>query len=116
VSASDNLNEKQFYHGTNRPYASGDVIDPREKHDRVHNISQSDRVYMTTDPARASFYADKAADKFGGEPKVFKVEPTGPYNQDTQTLRTPENKTTKHPVRVVAEHPYTDWKAAHHER
>ncbi len=45
-----------------------------------------------------------------------RVEPTGPYMQDTQTLRTPENKVTRHSVKVLGEHEDTDWKATHYER
>lgn len=109
------LQGAQFFHGTSHEYEPGDLIDPSQPHERTFKVSQSDRVYFTSDPARASFYADKAHAKFGGARNVYAVEPTGQHLQDLQT-RSPENRQTKHPLRVVAAHPYVDWQATHHVR
>lgn len=116
MSADDHLSQPQFFHGTSHALSPGDMIDPAQPHDRVYNVSARDRAYFTEDPVRASFYAHKAAEKFGGDKHVYAVQPTGAYFQDMQTKHSPENKTTRFPLRVVAEHPYTDWQATHHVR
>lgn len=105
-----------FFHGTTAELAEGDLLDPAQTHDRVHPVSFPDRICFTTDPVRASFYADLAARKHGGERRVYKVEPTGQYWQDMQTRHSPENKVTPHPLRVLGEVPYTDWEATHYVR
>jgi hypothetical protein len=102
MATQDNLGP-QWYHGTNQVHAAGDTIDPAQPHDRVHPISHSDRVYFTSDRRRAEFYAGHAVKQGGGEPHVYGVEPTGEYHQDLQTMRVPENKTTKSPLRVLGE-------------
>lgn len=103
MSAQDNLSPYQFYHGTNDEHQPGDLIDPSQPHPRVHNISLHNQVYFTTDIERGRFYADYARKNRGGQPHVYGVEPTGEYHQDVQTLRVPENKTSRHPLRIVGE-------------
>jgi hypothetical protein len=102
MATQDNLGP-QWYHGTNQAHDVGDLIDPAAPHERVHGISHNDRVCFTSDIRRAQFYAGLATEKFGGEAKVYNVEPTGEYHQDLQTMRVPENKTTKSPLRVLGE-------------
>jgi hypothetical protein len=115
MTATEHLSPAQFFHGTSAHWESGDMIDPNQAHAKTFNVSQSDRVYFTSDPARASFYADRAAEKHGGEPRVYQVEPTGQHIQDLQT-RSPENRQTKHPLRVVGAVNQVDWKQTHHVR
>ena len=109
------LQGAQFFHGTSGTYEPGDLIDPSQPHERTYRVSQPDRVYFTSDPARASFYADKAQEKFGGSRNVYVVEPMGQHIQDMQT-RSPENRQTRHPLRVTSSHPYVDWRVTHHVR
>lgn len=103
MTATENLSPAQFFHGTSAEYHEGDLIDPGQPHERVHNVSLLSSVYFTTDQRRAKFYADHAQKKFGGEGRVYSVEPTGEYHKDIQTLRVPENKMTSHPLRVLGE-------------
>jgi hypothetical protein len=120
MAASDHLSQAQFwFHGTSTAasqHGPGDLIDPGQPHDRTFNVSMRNHVYFTSDPNRASFYADKAVAKFGGKPRVLQVEPTGEYGQDFQTRRAPENQMSRHPLRVISEQPYTDWRRTHYER
>jgi hypothetical protein len=103
MSAQDNLSPQQFFHGTSHEYSEGALIDPRQPHDR-HSESLNSSVYFTTDVHRAKFYADRSAGKWGGEARVYNVEPTGEYHQDFQTRRVPENRMTSAPLRVLGEH------------
>ncbi len=91
-----------FYHGSNHPRYAGELIDPSKDHEK-HAESHRGYAYFTTDLLRAWFYARRAAKVFGGAAHVFEVEPTGYYHQDTTTLRVPENKQTKYPIRILAE-------------
>lgn len=91
-----------FYRGSNHPHNVGSLIDPSEPHAK-HHESMAGFAYFTTDIERAWFYARRTVKKFGGSPRVFEVEPTGYYHQDVTTLRVPENKQTKYPLRVIEE-------------
>lgn len=115
MSAHDVLGP-QFYHGSADEFDAGHLIDPSNPYDKVGPESASGRVYFTTDQAKASFYADRAAQKRGRAPRVYRVEPTGDYRQDMMTRRSPENKVTSAPLRVLGEAGYIDWKSTHYVR
>jgi Rifampin ADP-ribosyl transferase len=115
MSAADHLGP-QFYHGSADDFSEDDLIDPRKSYDKVGPESQSGRVYFTSDPAKASFYADRAAEKKGTPARVYTVHPQGEYRQDLMTRRSPENKVSEYPLRVTGEAPYVDWKKTHYQR
>jgi hypothetical protein len=89
-----------YYHGTNHRVREL-TIDPRHAHTRIHLESNSGCVYFTTDIRRARFYANWAVKHFGGEPFIYEVEPTGESFQDLTTIRVPENRQSRYPLKIV---------------
>jgi len=114
--AQENLSKPQFFHGSADNFEPGDKIDPRQAYERVSPEAQQGRAYFTTDRAKASFYADRASAKRGAPPRVYQVEPMGEYRQDMMTKRSPENKVTAAPLKVLGEENPVDWKQTHYER
>ena len=112
--AQENLSKPQFYHGSADHFETGDTIDPGKPYERVGPESMPGQAYFTTDKVRASFYADRASKKRGTPPRVYQVEPQGDYRQDRMTRRSPENKVTSSPLKVVGEEPRVDWQKTHH--
>lgn len=111
-----NLNE-HFYHGTSSHFGElgeGDHIDPSVPHDKVHDVSSSSSIYFTRSHPHASFYADQAVEKYGGEPRVYSVTPTGTYRQDMHNIRNPDHKMTSQPLRVNSRETVADWRATHY--
>jgi hypothetical protein len=109
---------QNFFHGTSSAlgtYNPGDHLDPNAEHTQVHSVSMRSSAYFTTDKNRADFYASKAVDKFGGEPAVYRVTPTGQYTQDIHNKRTPENKMTRSPLRIESQEDWGDWRKTHRE-
>lgn len=102
MSADENLSPKQWFHGTNQEL--GDTLDPSQDYTRAHRESLPGTAYFTSDVRRAKFYADWAAQRHGGSPRVYNVEPTGHYHQDFQTRRAPENQQTKAALKVLGEY------------
>jgi Rifampin ADP-ribosyl transferase len=100
MTASDNLNPKQFFHGTNVRHEIGGTIDPSQPHDQVHRASFPNSAYFTEHADEAHAYAHMAAKKKGGTPSVYQVEPTGDYNLD-MTQRQGGSYTTRAPLNVV---------------
>lgn len=104
MSATENLSPHQFFHGSSTSFEPGALIDPSQPHEATDNISRGlGQVWFTSDIHRARFHADRSSRKTGRSPHVYEVEPTGPHFQDLQTRRVPENRMTKHPLRVVGE-------------
>jgi hypothetical protein len=98
-----NLNTRQFFHGTNQEREEGDVIDPKQPHERVHRSSFPNSAYFTKYAEEAAMHAQFAVNRSGGEPHVYKVEPTGSYQPDTQQ-RQGGSYTTQSPLRITGEH------------
>lgn len=99
MSAEENLNPVQFYHGTNRVHEAGSVIDPSQPHDQVHRASLPNQAYLAQYPEEAVAYAHMAAKKKGGEPHAYKVQPHGEVTPD-RTVRQGGSFMTRHPVTV----------------
>jgi|SRR5580704_3650429 hypothetical protein len=81
MTAQDNLNEQQFYHGTKTRFTPGeDMIYPG--YDRVSGKVGTPRpyAYMTHELDTARGYAERA--KGAGEPRVYQVNPLGSYEYD----------------------------------
>jgi hypothetical protein len=101
----------RWYHGTNRVYQPGHVIDPSQPHVKNMTGSDDDSAYLTSDPATARTFADIVSGRnpilgkrpgMGGEPHVYEVAPTGPLLPDYR----PGTHRTKHPIRVIREVPH----------
>lgn len=114
MSAEENLGP-QWFHGSSstHDYQPGHVIDPSQPHEQAGNESSSSAAYFTSDRAKASFYADRAATKFGGEPTVYTVEPQGEHRHDMMTKRSPENRVTNSPLTVTGRADYYNWGNTH---
>ena len=78
MTAAHVLSEPQFYHGTHREFAPGDVLTPPSVggHPMAHpERSSGHHVYISTDPKEAHSYAAMAALRHGGQPHVYQVDP-----------------------------------------
>jgi hypothetical protein len=110
VSAA--LETGPFFHGTAAALAPGDVLTPG----RPSNYRQGlvmNHVYFTAVKDNAGLSAEIAVELVGGEPHVYEVEPTGPFEDDPNVTdkKLPGNPTRSfrslEPVRIVAE--VDDW-------
>jgi hypothetical protein len=103
VSADEHLNPQQFYHGTTaaRGLDVGDTIEPG--HDANHEISSKEHVYFTNREFRAKKWSSEAAGGYKPGMRVFKVEPTGPYEHDANWPSDDYEASyqTKHPLRIT---------------
>ncbi len=79
----------RFYHGTAADLSPGDMVQPssaREKESHVHDYegkpygANIDYAHATSNLDRAKVYADRASEKFKGNPKVYVVERLGEHN------------------------------------
>lgn len=100
-----------FYHGTKANLKQGDLIEPGF-HSNYGKRKKASYVYLTATMDAAIWGAELA---FGDGPgKIYKVEPTGPIEDDPNLTdkKFPGNPTKSyrsgHPLRVVGE--VTDWK------
>lgn len=93
MSADDHLNPRQFFHGTKREI-TGDTIEPG--HEPNFDISIPGKVYMSGTRAKARKYA-------GSSGRVFRVEPTGPYEHDDNLPSNHASFQSDHPLRIVGE-------------
>ena len=107
-----------FLHGTRAVLAPGDLVVPgRPSHFRPTRPLA--HVYFTTRPETAAWGAELAAalapahDDSPAVPRVYQVQPTGPFEDDPNVTdkRFPGNPTrsyrTRSPLRVVGE--LIDW-------
>jgi hypothetical protein len=102
MSAEENLNPEQFYHGGNTKRAWGSTIDPSQPHEQVHRASLPNQAYLTQRPDEAQAYARMAQKKKGGAMHAYKVEPQGEVTPD-RTVRQGGSFMTRHPVKVAGE-------------
>lgn len=81
-------NNADFFHGTNRRFAPGDLILPPSLTDAKEPTRAEfgdswyedtphtrDKAYVSTDLEEASLYADRAVRYFGGDAHIYKVSP-----------------------------------------
>ena len=73
----ENLKNLTFYHGTTTLFNISSLKPPIETNILREDFRKNnqDVVYITSSYGSALRYAQKAADKFGGEPIVYRVEP-----------------------------------------
>ena len=111
MSAIDDVNSGQFYHGTKADLKEGDLIAPG------YNSNYGARknakyVYLTATLEAATWGAELAVGE--GRGRIYIVEPTGPISDDPNLTdkKYPGNPTKSYrssdPLRVTGE--VTDWK------
>ena len=99
-----------FFHGTKADLRVGDLL-TAGFHSNYRPEVVMNHVYFTAVADGAGLAAELAAGD--GEPRVFAVEPTGPYEDDPNVTdrKFPGNPTRSYrstePVRIVGE--VTDW-------
>ncbi|GAA3527393.1 NAD(+)--rifampin ADP-ribosyltransferase [Nocardioides daeguensis] len=107
---SDALDEGPFFHGTKADLRVGDLLTAGFRSNYRPEVVMN-HVYFTALCDGAGLAAELAAGD--GEPRVYAVEPTGPFENDPNVTdkRFPGNPTrsyrSQHPLRVVGE--IRDW-------
>ena len=102
---SDALDDGPFFHGTKADLAVGDLLTAGFRSNYRPEVVMN-HVYFTALRDGAGLAAELAAG--GGEPRVYQVEPTGPYEDDPNVTdkKFPGNPTRSYrsadPVRIVA--------------
>jgi hypothetical protein len=105
------VDEGPYFHGTKADLRVGDLITPGFRSNYRPEVVMN-HVYFTALRDGAGLAAELAAGD--GEPRVYVVEPTGPFEDDPNVTdrKFPGNPTrsyrSRHPLRIVAE--VTDWK------
>ena len=105
MSASDNLNPRQFFHGTHHKFEPGAVLDPAQKPGIAHALSSPDHFYFTTSRDKAEAYARDSWMTHNpyGDPHTYEVEPLGHYEPDESDTRFPDQFQTRNHVRIKSE-------------
>ena len=104
------LDEGPFFHGTKADLRSGDLLTPGFRSNYRPDIVMN-HIYFTALRDGAGLAAELAPGD--AEPRVYVVEPTGPFEDDPNVTdkRFPGNPTRSYrssaPLRVVRE--VTDW-------
>lgn len=107
---SDALDDGPFFHGTKADLAPGDLLTAGFRSNYRPEIVMN-HIYFTALRDGAGLAAELAAGD--GEPRVYLVEPTGPFENDPNVTdkKFPGNPTRSYrsadPIRVVEE--VTDW-------
>jgi hypothetical protein len=107
---TDALDEGPFYHGTKADLRAGDLLRPGFRSNYRPDVVMN-HIYFTALPNGAGLAAELAAGD--GAPRVYVVEPTGPFENDPNVTdkKFPGNPTRSYrssaPIRVVGE--VTDW-------
>ena len=107
-----------LYHGTTQTFRVGDHITPAVQHGgevAFPHTTSREHAYATSDPSNAWHYAETAwnnADAGGTHPKVYRVRPLGPVEDDPTHTPSGESRGTftgdvrsKHGFEVVGEEP-----------
>ena len=113
-AVTDVLDEGPFFHGTKANLREGDLLAAGHRSNYRPEIVMN-HVYFTALVAGAGLAAELAVvlARGEGEPHVYLVEPTGPFENDPNVTdkKFPGNPTrsyrTRHPLRIVRE--ITDW-------
>ncbi|MET0434619.1 MAG: NAD(+)--rifampin ADP-ribosyltransferase [Cellulomonas sp.] len=104
------LDDGPFFHGTKADLRGGDLLTAGFRSNYRPEITMN-HVYFTALVGGAGLAAELAAGE--SEPRVYEVEPTGPYEDDPNVTdkKFPGNPTRSYrsgaPLRVVRE--VTDW-------
>jgi rifampin ADP-ribosyltransferase len=100
MSAQDNMNPQQFFHGSRADLNVGDMIEPGMPGNWAASSRQ--HVYFTPDEKVAHGFARRIGKTYGEDdpPHVYTVEPTGKYTND-RDYEGPAFK-SKSPLRVTA--------------
>lgn len=107
---SDALDEGPFFHGTKAELAPGDLLTAGFRSNYRPEVVMN-HIYFTALRDGAGLAAELAAGD--GEPRVYLVEPTGPFENDPNVTdkKFPGNPTrscrSADPLRIVEE--VTDW-------
>lgn len=107
---SDALDEGPFFHGTKAELAPGDLLTAGFRSNYRPEVVMN-HIYFTALRDGAGLAAELAAGD--GEPRVYLVEPTGPFENDPNVTdkKFPGNPTRSYrsaePLRIVEE--VTDW-------
>jgi hypothetical protein len=107
---SQALDEGPFFHGTKADLRNGDLLTAGFRSNYRPEVVMN-HIYFTALPDGAGLAAELAAGD--GAPRVFAVEPTGPFEDDPNVTdkKFPGNPTRSYrssaPLRVVGE--ITDW-------
>ena len=107
---SDALDEGPFYHGTKADLRVGDLLTAGFRSNYRPEIVMN-HIYFTALRDGAGLAAELAAGE--GPPRVYVVEPTGPFENDPNVTdkKFPGNPTRSYrssaPLRIVGE--VTDW-------
>ena len=107
---SDVLDPGPFFHGTRAELGVGDLLTPGFRSNYRPEIVMN-HIYFTALLDGAGLAAEIITGD--GPPRVYEVEPTGPFEDDPNVTdkKFPGNPTgsyrTRHPLRVVAE--LADW-------
>jgi hypothetical protein len=107
------LDEGPFFHGTIADLTTGDLLTSGRPSNYRPEIVMN-HIYFTARVDGAGLAAEIAAELAGqGVPRVYEVEPTGPYENDPNVTdkKFPGNPTRSYrstaPLRIVGE--ITDW-------
>ena len=104
------LDQGPFYHGTRADLRVGDLLTAGFRSNYRPEVVMN-HIYFTAGRDGAGLAAELARGE--GEPRVYVVEPTGPFEDDPNVTdkKFPGNPTrsyrSRHPLRVVGE--VTDW-------
>ena len=107
---TDALDEGPFYHGTKADLQVGDLLTPGFRSNYRPEVVMN-HIYFTALRDGAGLAAELAAGD--GAPRVYAVEPTGPFEDDPNVTdkKFPGNPTRSYrsgsPLRVVGE--VSDW-------
>jgi rifampin ADP-ribosylating transferase len=96
MTSRETLNREQlgpYYHGTEVDLRPGEMVEPGR---------HLEHVYATSHPGWARVYSGRMR-KYGGNPRVYEVRPTGPIEMDPTKGGLGAIRST-HPMRVVREH------------
>jgi hypothetical protein len=110
VVAAAEASQGPWYHGTDREFAPGSLIEPGHDPNWAGTTHDTNRehVYATPDSSLAHAFGTKAAtEDVGGyyqlmrEPRVYRVEPTGSVEPDPEDDRGGRMFRSRHPLRVA---------------
>ncbi|PRI12045.1 NAD(+)--rifampin ADP-ribosyltransferase [Leucobacter massiliensis] len=110
--AQEGLDAGPFFHGTNAELGAGELLTPGFRSNYRPEVVMN-HVYFTALLDGAGLAAELAVELRGGEPHVYEVEPTGPFEDDPNVTdqKFPGNPTRSyrcaHALRVVRER--DDW-------
>ena len=108
--SGDALDDGPFFHGTKAHLRVGDLLTAGFRSNYRPEVVMN-HIYFTALPDGAGLAAELAAGE--GEPRVYEVEPTGPFENDPNVTdkKFPGNPTRSYrsaePIRVVGE--VADW-------